>query len=248
MKAKIPVLSLALATSALGQPAITTQPLSQTNYVRTTATFIVAATGTEPVTYQWQWDRPSTDFTDLLDETNAILTISGVQTNDAANYRAIVTDATGNTNSIAVHLTVLIPATLFISQSAPGFVTLSWTGNMALLAGQFGASGNINWYMLTNASPVTQPIWTNGPEFFRLVALETVDLQGHLDLCNQGQVKDCEECIKDYFVSRPGPWPASGEMESAASIGVELGSSYCSHALSWLLALRWGIQPPFYQP
>src|SRR5262249_30352648 len=156
-------------------------------------------------------------------------------------YRVVVTDATGNTNSAAAHLTVLIPATLFISQSAPGFVTLSWTGSMGLLEVELSTSGLIDAYMIANVSPVTLPIRAEG-RFFRLVAPETVDFRGALDRCHSHIPEACEECVKDYFISTPGPWQPSSDAETAAAIGVELGSTYCAAAETWLLELRNGIQ------
>ena len=60
MKTKLDVLVVAtlLAIAVTGRSqsdiTITNQPQNQTNCIGTTATFMVGATGTEPLFYQWQ--------------------------------------------------------------------------------------------------------------------------------------------------------------------------------------------------
>ena len=232
MKTKILWLAIAFASiaSAFGQPVITSQPQDQTNYASATATFTVAATGTETVTYQWQWDRPSTNFTDLLDETNATLTISGVQTNDAANYRAVVTDATGSTNSAAAHLYVNPLPILFVSQSSSGQITLSWQDtNMVLLEADAQSLGCAAWVRVADTSPATFPIH-NDTRFFRLAALSSIsEMQtagyDNLTACRRGDCKACEEFVASYFMLAPLEELApNAEAEEAADRGIGLGS------------------------
>ena len=69
----LPVAGLLLANvgSGLGQPIITNQPQSCTNVVGTTATFLVGATGTEPLAYQWQ--KNAGTWTDLVNCTTSEL-------------------------------------------------------------------------------------------------------------------------------------------------------------------------------
>src|SRR5207245_774958 len=62
------ILSVAEATG-LSQPIILSQPQSRTNVAGTTATFSVTATGTLPLSYQWQRDSGLPDFFDLTDRT-----------------------------------------------------------------------------------------------------------------------------------------------------------------------------------
>ena len=130
------------------QPVITTEPQDKASYVGTTATLALVATGAEPVSYQWQ--KLSTGFANLADRTNAVLILSNVQTNDAADYRVVVTDATGITNSAAAHLSVALPQTLFISQMATGLVTLSWQESMVLV--QSGLLQKGQWSGYSNVS------------------------------------------------------------------------------------------------
>jgi glucose/arabinose dehydrogenase len=86
-------------------PTITTQPSNQQANVGQPATFTVAASGTAPLTYQWQhlvgstWTNVGTN--------SATFTISSVTTADAGSYRVIVSNsigsATSNTATLAVN-------------------------------------------------------------------------------------------------------------------------------------------------
>jgi predicted esterase len=97
-----------LATSLTpAQPVITTQPQDQTNVIGTTATFWVLATGTEPVAYQWQ--KMNSTWTDLAGRTATNLSLTNIQAGDAADYRVVVTNLDGATNSAPAHLYVLVP-------------------------------------------------------------------------------------------------------------------------------------------
>ena len=111
MKTKLNLVAAGLFLAALGtgfgQPVITQQPQSCTNVVGTTATFTVGATGTEPLAYQWQ--KYASAFTNLVGRTNAALVLTNVQTSHAGDYRVVVTDATGTTNSDVASLTVMVP-------------------------------------------------------------------------------------------------------------------------------------------
>jgi hypothetical protein len=242
-------LFLAAAGTAVGQPLITTQPEDQTNYVGTTATFTVVATGTAPVSYQWQ--KFTVNFADVPHATNALLTLVNVQTNDVADYRVVVTDATGTTNSAAVHLTVALPETLFISNSAPGSVALSWRGNMVLLEALTPCSGCLDcaaWFRVGDASPVTVPVRA-GARYFRLVALPSAaelqaDFWMNLDRCRLNDRKACEDCVADFFLMGPtGELQSNQEAEEAASTGIELGSCISATEASALYGLKYGVQP-----
>jgi hypothetical protein len=98
---------LATASVCFGQPVITNQPQTQTVPVGSNVTFAVGATGTGSLLYQWQ--KYVATFTDLPNRTNATLLLTNVQTSDTDDYRVVVTDATGTTNSDVASLTVMVP-------------------------------------------------------------------------------------------------------------------------------------------
>jgi hypothetical protein len=133
MKTKLNLLKsagfLATVSICFGQPVITQQPQSCTNVVGTTATFLVEATDSAPLAYQWQ--KLSTDWTDLVDRTNTAMALTNVQTSDAMDYRVVVTNADGAVTSDVAHLTVLLPptfqftATSYTVAEAAGTVSLT---------------------------------------------------------------------------------------------------------------------------
>ena len=82
-------------------PTITTQPASRTVTAGQSATFTVAASGTAPLSYQWQKDGAN-----LAGATSATLTLSSVTSANAGSYRAVVSNSAGSATSAAATLTV----------------------------------------------------------------------------------------------------------------------------------------------
>jgi hypothetical protein len=110
MRTKFQILSagmlLAPILTGFGQPIIiSNQPQSSTNLAGTTAAFLVGATGTEPLAYQWQ--KYGADFADLADRTNATLVLTNVVCGDAGDYRVVVTNIEGAVTSPVARLTVV---------------------------------------------------------------------------------------------------------------------------------------------
>src|SRR5437867_1753938 len=135
-----PALLLAAVSTGLCQPVITTQPSSLTNIAGTTATFSVAATGTEPLHYQWQFNT-----FERTNQTNAIFVLTNVQTGNAGSYTVVITNVNGAATSAVATLTVLIP---------PKIRSLS-------LSGKAATSQDISHLYLSNsASPGANLIFT----------------------------------------------------------------------------------------
>ena len=83
-------------------PTITTHPASQTARIGDAATFTVGASGTQPLSYQWQRNDVN-----ISGATAATYTISSViQSDDGARFRAIVTNDFGSATSNEAVLTV----------------------------------------------------------------------------------------------------------------------------------------------
>jgi hypothetical protein len=88
-------------------PSITLQPASQTVNVGGTANFAVAATGTGTLYYQWQKNNSNLgNAGHYSGVTTPTLTITGADANDAGNYRCVVTNAYGSSNSASATLTI----------------------------------------------------------------------------------------------------------------------------------------------
>ena len=89
-------------------PQVTDHPVDQWKIVPgDIVSFGVTATGTAPLTYQWQKD--GVDLTDggrITGATTATLTITGVMESDEDGYRCVVTNIAGIVTSNTATLTV----------------------------------------------------------------------------------------------------------------------------------------------
>jgi hypothetical protein len=85
-------------------PGITTQPLSQTATQGLNATFSTVASGTAPLSYQWNFNGSA-----VSGATNSALALTSVQTTDAGTYTVVVTNSGGSITSAVATLTVLVP-------------------------------------------------------------------------------------------------------------------------------------------
>ncbi len=103
----ITVISLAPAVVA---PAITTQPASQTIIAGNSVTFTAAASGTAPLTYQWQKNNVN-----ISGATSSSFTITSTVPSDAGNYTLIATNSANSATSN--------PAILTITATAPAITT-----------------------------------------------------------------------------------------------------------------------------
>ena len=140
--------------------SITSQPQSQTVTVGSTVTFSVAASGSQPLSYQWELNGVN-----ISGPTSASYTISNVQANQAGNYTVVVSNASGTVTSATAVLTVNVPPsiteqpqsrtvnagnTVTFSVTASGTAPLSyqWYQSNSLIAGATAAS-----YTITGVQP-----------------------------------------------------------------------------------------------
>jgi hypothetical protein len=113
------------SVAVMQPPTITQQPTSQTIAPGASAAFGVGASGTGPLSYQWQKDQLNlSEGGHYSGCTAATLTITDADSSDSAVYRCVVTNACGSATSS--------PATLTVGQNAFGSVTLT---NIPLLSG-----------------------------------------------------------------------------------------------------------------
>jgi subtilisin-like proprotein convertase family protein len=82
-------------------PGINTGPSAQARCVGQPVTFNVAATGTDPLAYQWRKDTSA-----IGGATNSSFTINAVSSNDVGNYDCVVTNSCGSITSSAASLKV----------------------------------------------------------------------------------------------------------------------------------------------
>ncbi len=143
-------------TTASAAPTITTQPGNQTVTAGQTATFTVVATGTAPLTYQWQKNGVNVSGATAASYTTAATTTA----DSGTTFRVVVNNTAGTVTSAAATLTVTAatvtptittqPAnqtvttgqTATFSVAATGSAPLSyqWNKNGAAIAGATSSS------------------------------------------------------------------------------------------------------------
>ncbi len=127
-------------------PSITTQPASQTLTVGQTATFTVVATGTAPLSYQWQKNG-----TAITGATSATYTTPATTSADnGAQFVVVVSNVAGNVTSNAATLTVNAAGTMpqfghvFIAEGENTTFSSSFSSSnmpyLTSLANQYGVS------------------------------------------------------------------------------------------------------------
>jgi len=113
-------------------PAITTQPASQTVTAGQTAPFSVAATGTAPLSYQWQKNSvPVTGAT-----SPSYTTAATTSSDNAVQFAVVVSNTAGSATSIGAILTVnAVPvAPCITTQPASQTVTTGQTASFSVAA------------------------------------------------------------------------------------------------------------------
>ncbi len=109
-------------------PTIIVSPTNQTIFVGDTANFGVTASGTSPLSYQWQFDGTNIDGA-----TNSILSLTNAQPSDAGFYSVTVTNLLGSMTSSNAVLTLLaIPPTI-VFQPTNQTVYVGGTANFRVM-------------------------------------------------------------------------------------------------------------------
>ncbi|NLE56879.1 MAG: hypothetical protein GX616_00850, partial [Planctomycetes bacterium] len=119
-------------------PTITQQPAAQNVCPGSTAVFSVTATGEGTLTYQWQKNQVNlSNGGHYSGVTTNTLTVSNADSSDAANYRCVVSNAGGSTNSNSAALT-LKAATTITQHPSNQTVAVGGTANFSVTATGYG--------------------------------------------------------------------------------------------------------------
>lgn len=176
---------VALASGGSGGsvgPSITTQPVSQAVAAGQTATFSVAASGTGPLSYQWQKNG-----TNIIGATGATYTTPATASADnGTTFTVVVSNSVGSVPSNSATLTVTsdtTPPTVSVTSPTSGatvsgtvVVTASASDNTSVASVQFQVDGT-NVGNADTASPYSYSLNTtalsNGAHNLTAVAVDT---------------------------------------------------------------------------
>jgi hypothetical protein len=151
-------------------PYVFAQPTNQTASIGTNIIFSASATGSAPLSYQWQLNG-----TNIAGATTNTYTKTNVQSSDAGNYSMLVTNAAGSVTSSNAVLTVypaLTNAPFATTQPAYGV-----TSNGATLRGMIApnCTNNVGWFEWgTNASYGQRTAMTNFDSGYQVVPVSAV--------------------------------------------------------------------------
>ncbi len=145
--------------------SITTQPQSQSIQTGQTATLSVAATGTDPKTYQWRQGTPGGASSPAPGTNNGPQYTTPALTT-TTSYFAVVTNCAGSVNSNAATITVAAactnpvitqqPASVTVNAGQPATFTVAATGTAPLTYQWFvGPVGNTSTPVGTNLNSYT---------------------------------------------------------------------------------------------
>jgi subtilase family serine protease len=151
-------------------PAITLQPVSQTNLAGSTLTFSAAARGTAPLSYQWRTNGVNlVNGSVISGATTSNLTLTAINSSYAGNYTLVVSNAYGAITSSVATLTVVLPPTITGSFSN---LTLQCGSNVSFAVTAAGTPPfNFQWSL--DGTPI--PAATN-----TTLTLTNVHLPNHL--------------------------------------------------------------------
>ncbi len=128
---------LQFANQTFPDPSITINPSSQTVFPGTNVSFSVTATGSTPLTYQWQTNNGVGPFVNVGNNsifsgtTSNVLTVTGVTTNQGLSYRVIASNFNGSVTSSPATLT-LLTLPVITSQPASQATSLGQTNSFSV--------------------------------------------------------------------------------------------------------------------
>lgn len=115
-------------SSVLTPPTITQQPSSMTVNVGQTASFVVKASGSEPLSFQWRRNG-----SDLPRSTESTLAIPNAQVEDAGSYDVVVRNDAGTATSGSANLTVMVTPPTIVTQPQDVVVGTGQTGTFTIV-------------------------------------------------------------------------------------------------------------------
>jgi Ig-like domain CHU_C associated/Domain of unknown function (DUF4214) len=155
-------------------PNINGQPISQTINANSTATLIVNASGSQPLTYQWYQATSNTDTRTMVGSNSPFFTTPALT--QATSYWVSVKNSCGTAISNVATISITGVCTKPVFSIQPSTTTLVSGSQTYLIAFATGAT-SYQWYK-GNAGDTSTPVAGAGPSNERWVNQVYVDLLG----------------------------------------------------------------------
>jgi len=140
-------------------PSVTTPPHSQTNLVGSNVTFTATVAGTPPFTYHWRKGGANlSDGVRISGSLTDTLTVTNLQTTDAAQYNVVVTNEAGTVTSVGATLTVWVPPS--ITQQPLGKTVLGGSNVNVIFFGNATGTTPLRFQWFKNESPISGAVST----------------------------------------------------------------------------------------
>ena len=155
-----------LTVISASAPAITTQPASKTVAEGEKATFKVVASG-DDLTYQWQYSRNGTSWTDKAGATSASYTVTAKASYNGLYYRCKVSNSGGEVFSSKAKLTVTStakpvittqPANKTVAAGASATFQVAASGTGLTYQWQYSKNGGTSWTNKTGATSASYTV------------------------------------------------------------------------------------------
>jgi len=134
---------------AIIAPTITTQPVNASVNDGATATFTVVASGSAPLSYQWQSGSTSISGATAASYTTPALTIA----NSGASYTVVVSNSAGSVTSGAATVTVNAVVPTITTQPANQMATVGATATFTVVAN--GGSSTLSYQWKNGGTAIT---------------------------------------------------------------------------------------------
>jgi RHS repeat-associated protein len=128
---------------------------NQTAVAGTNVTITMAAAGTAPLTYQWQFNGAN-----IIGATSASLTLNNVNASNVGSYTVVVSNSAGSVTSAAATLTVTVPPP---PTAAPVFFPATGTYTSAQSVTITSAGADTIYYTTDGSPPTTSSAVYSGP-------------------------------------------------------------------------------------
>lgn len=115
-------------STLLAPPKITQQPIGMFVNVGQTASFVVKASGSEPLRFQWRRNG-----SDLPGSTASTITIPNAQVEDAGSYDVVVRNEAGTATSVSANLAVMVTPPAIVTQPQDVVVGTGQTGTFTIV-------------------------------------------------------------------------------------------------------------------